>query len=137
MPSNSSTNNVQQGTQTIGGQLTHLLVLVLLDHSAISLLFSNDLAAVLDNNLLILERPVCANTKASIASSDNIHANVELVALGGASSQIGKIAVSAQILADVTVVFCTLIDRGAVGAARSTAVLRLALALVVAFVLAT
>ena len=57
---------------------TNLVVLVLLVHSSIALLLGDDLARVLENDLMRLERAVAAHTIPTVCRLDHIDANVVL-----------------------------------------------------------
>ena len=106
--------------------MTHLIVLIILVHSSVTLIFSDNLPSVLDNDLMSIKAAVGSYTVTAILSLDNFHTNSILAASFPTLLQISKGAVSAFLTATCAVSVIALIKHYSVLTILVTAVLCIA-----------
>lgn len=105
---------------------TYLVVFVDSVHSLLRLFLGDDLASILDDDLVWLESTIASNAISPIQRLDNFDANVVFTALLDSLSQAFEATVPALIFSQPTIAIITLVEHESIHAITVTSSLRLA-----------
>lgn len=105
---------------------TNLVVFVDLIHTAITLLFSDDFACVLHNDLMRLKAAIATNSISTIRGLDDLDTDAVLATFVSTCCKISKCAVGAVLPTNVAIVLITLVKHYTILAALSAAIIGLA-----------
>ena len=97
-----------------GFRETHLIILIILIHTTVTLVFSDDLACILDDDLVGFKAAIASNTISSISSLDDFNADSVLSASFASLLESCKSPVGAVFAASAAVCIITLVEHASV-----------------------
>ena len=94
--------------------MAHLIVLIDSPHPPLALCLRDNLARILDDNLIRLKAPIATHPIATVLSLNDLDANVELAACFTALTETAKATVAAEFFGEFAIRIITFVEHEAV-----------------------
>ena len=94
--------------------MTHLIVLIGSPHAPLALCLCDNLARILNDNLVRLKAPIAAHAIPTVLSLNDLDANVELAACFAALAETAEAAVPAEFFRKLAIRVVTFVEHEAV-----------------------